>query len=195
MKNNTIIFGLIVSLAFISLSDSRVFAEETAVEESEIVSEESLSKEEIFEDEVLELSLQEAIDYAIVNSKEMVIQRIEMEKSELEYKQNKSSIKDTEDALDLMDRLSIPRRYEVTPDENVNRALIKNGGAMKQVELVYNMAKWNHDTTENQIKYNVEKAYFDLLQTEKELKIAEENLALVQKQYEHGKLRYEVGMI
>jgi outer membrane protein TolC len=195
MKNRIVIFVLMISLALMSISGSIVFAEETAVEESEIVSEESLSEEEVVEDEVLEFNLQEAIDYALENSKEMVIQRIELEKSELEYKQNKSSIKDTEDALELMDRLSIPRRYEVTPDENVNRSLIKNGGAMKQVELVYNMAKWNHDTTENQIRYNVEKAYFDLLQTEKEMKISEENLALSQKQYELGRLRYDLGMI
>ena len=195
MKNNIILFGLMISLALMSISGTAVFAEETAVEESETVSEESLSEEEIVEEEVLEFSLQEAIDYALENSKEMVIQRIEMEKSELEYKQNKRSIKDTEDALDLMDRLSIPRRYEVTPEENVNRALIKNGGAMKQVELVYNMAKWNHDTTENQIKYNVEKGYFDLLQVQKELNIATENLALTQNQYDHGLLRFELGMI
>ncbi|MCR3955281.1 MAG: TolC family protein [Gudongella sp.] len=195
MKNRIVIFVLMISLALMSVSGSVVFAEETAVEDTETVSEESLSEEEATEEEVFKLSLQEAIDYALENSKEMVIQRIELEKSELEYKQNKNSIKDTEDALELMDRLSIPRRYEVTPDENVNRALIKNGGAMKQVELVYNMAKWNHDTTENQIRYNVEKAYFDLLQTEKELKISEENLALSQKQYELGELRYDLGMI
>lgn len=201
MRKFLIIFAVAMSLLLTPLAGNQAYADEIVVEpvdgeiNGEATGEEEVEENTIEEDEIVQFSLQEAIDYALENSKEMEIQRIELEKSELEYKQNKSSIKDTEDALELMDRLSIPRRYEVTPDENVNRALIKNGGAMKQVELVYNMAKWNYEITENKLKYDVEKAYFDLLQTEKELKIAEENFALAQKQYEHGKLRYDVGMI
>ncbi|WP_409229364.1 TolC family protein [Gudongella sp. SC589] len=187
MNRKIIIFGLIGTIILTMSNGSLSFAGEMTVEEAQ-----SIVKEmESIKGEILELTLQGAIDYALENSKQMLIQDIELEKAELAYRQNRNSVNDQKDIMDL----PIPRMYEVTPDDNVNRALIRNGGAMKQVELVYDMSKWNYETTENQIRYNVEKAYFDLLQMEKELDIAEENLALATKQYDHGKLRFDVGMI
>ena len=142
---------------------------------------------------VMMLSLQEAIDYALLNSKEMEIQRIELAKSEVQYTQNKRAVRSTEDFHDM--DINIPRTYEVTTDDNVNRSMIKNGVSLRQVELAWNIANWNLTKKENQIKYNVEKAYFDLKKSENELIIANENLALSQKQFDFGKLRLDVGLM
>ena len=144
-------------------------------------------------DEIMKFTLQEAIDYALLNSKEMSLQRLELAKSEVQYIQNKKAVRSAQDFYDL--DINIPRTYEVTPDDNVNRAMIKNGASLRQVELAWNIANWNVALKENQIRYNVEKAYFDLKKAENELIIANENLALSQKQYDYGKLRLQVGLI
>lgn len=142
---------------------------------------------------IVKFTLQEAIDYAILNSKEMNLQRLELAKSEVQYTQNRKAVRSAQDFYDL--DINIPRTYEVTPDDNVNRAMIKNGASLRQVELAWNIAKWNVELKENQIKYNVEKAYFDLKKAENELIIANENLTLSQKQYDLGKLRLQVGLM
>ncbi|MDY0235559.1 MAG: TolC family protein [Gudongella sp.] len=147
------------------------------------------------EEEILTLTLQEAIGFALLNNKEMQIQNLELAKAEISYKENKRAIEKAEDGAEMLEKLGIPRSYEVTPDQIVNNALIEKGVSMKQVELALLSAQMNVEMKENQIKYNVEKAYFDLLQKEKELLISGENLALTQKQYDNGKLRYDLGMI
>lgn len=144
-------------------------------------------------DEIMKFTLQEAIEYALLNSKELNLQRLELAKSEVQYTQNKKAVRSAQDFYDL--DINIPRTYEVTPEDNVNRAMIKNGASLRQVELAWNIANWNVALKENQIKYNVEKAYFDLKKAENELIIANENLALSQKQYDFGKLRLQVGLI
>jgi len=144
-------------------------------------------------EEIMKFSLQEAIDYALLNSKEMNLQRLELAKSEVQYTQNRKAVRSAQDFYDL--DINIPRTYEITPDDNVNRAMIKNGASLRQVELAWNIANWNLVKKENQIKYNVEKAYFDLKKAETEVKIANENLALSQKQFEFGKLRFQVGLM
>ena len=147
------------------------------------------------ENETLTLTLQEAIDYALLNNKELEIQKLELAKAEVSYKENKNAIKKAEDGAKMLDRLDIPRTYEVTPDQIVNKALIDKGVSEKQNELALLSANMNLEMKENQIKYNVEKAYFDLLQKQEELRISGENLALSQKQYNNSKLRYDLGMI
>lgn len=154
---------------------------------------ETIVVEQQVAEEIMKLSLQEAIDYALLNSKEMEIQRIELLKSEIQYTQNKRAVRSAQDFYNL--DINIPRTYEVTPDDNVNRAMIKNGASLRQVELAWNIANWNLTKKENNIKYNVEKAYFDLKKAESEMIIANESLALAQKQYEFGKLRLQVGMM
>lgn len=144
-------------------------------------------------EEVVKFTLKEAIDYALLNSKEMNLQRLELAKSEVQYTQNRKAVRSAQDFYDL--DINIPRTYEVTPDDNVNRAMIKNGASLRQVELAWNIANWNLDLKENQIKYNVEKAYFDLKKAENELIIANENLTLSQRQYDLGKLRLQVGLM
>lgn len=123
----------------------------------------------------------------------MEIQRLELEKAKIAYDQNIKAVKTGEKALDLP--FSVPRTYEVTPDDNVNLSMLKNGASRRAVELAYQASQWNFELKENKIKYDVQKAYFDLLQMEKELKISEENLTLSNKQYEHGKLKYDLGNI
>lgn len=142
---------------------------------------------------IMALSLDKAIEYALENSKDMVIQRLELDKAKVSYDQNIKAVKVAEKEQDT--EISVPRTYEVTSDEIVNSALIKHGASRKSVELAYQAAKWDLDIKKNQIRYNVEKAYYDLLQVRNELKIAEENLQLSKKQFEHGKLRYGLGTI
>lgn len=91
--------------------------------------------------------------------------------------------------------IDVPRTYEVTADDNVNRALVSNGASKKSVELAFSAAEQNLAKKEDQIRYDIEKAYFDLLQMEKELSIAKENLALSQKQFNQGKLKFDLGTI
>ena len=147
------------------------------------------------EKETLTLTLQEAIDYALLNNKELEIQKLELAKAEISYTENKRAIKKAEDGAEMLDKLNIPRTYEVTPDQIVNKALIDKGVSEKQNELALLSANMNLEMKENQIRYNVEKAYFDLLQKQEELRISGENLALSQKQYNNSKLRYDLGMI
>lgn len=147
------------------------------------------------EGEPLSLTLQEAIDYALLNNKEIEIKKIELAKAEISYTENRRSIRSAEKGAERLDSLGIPRTYEVTPDQIVNAALVDKGVSEMQNELALLSAKMNVETKENQIKYNVEKSYFDLLLKERELKISGENLALSQKQYNNAKLRYDLGMI
>lgn len=151
------------------------------------------STTEIIEPVITKLTLQEAIDFALTNSIDYELTKLELQKSEVQYQQNKKAVRSLQDFYDL--DINIPRTYEVTADDNVNRAMIKNGASLRQVELAWNIANWNLVKKENQIKYNVEKAYFDLKKAETEVKIANENLALSQKQFEFGKLRFQVGLM
>ena len=143
--------------------------------------------------EVLELSLQDAIRLGLEDNKDIEVQKLELLKAEVVYKDRIRGIEKSEDNLKL-----IPVRDSlgnVMPDAVVNKAFIKNGGARLATELGLDIAKWNLEMKENELKYNIEKAYFDLLKAESEMKIAEENFKLAQKQYDNGNLRYEVGMI
>ncbi len=203
-----IAMGTLITLTAVSSSSVVSIAEQSNVENDtniEVVSEESSSESEkvnnneetetVEEEEILTLSLDAAIEYAFENNKDIAIQEIELQKSEVSYDQNRKALRDSEKAFDLMSSISGPRTYEVTPDYNVNKELLDNGASKRQVKLAYQIAKWNKEIKENEIRYNVEKAYFDLSQMEKELEIAEENLALSQKQHKDGKLMHELGTI
>jgi outer membrane protein TolC len=144
-------------------------------------------------EEIIALDLNNALDYALQNSKEMILERLKVEKAKIIYDYNIDAVEKAEKALDI--DIPVPRTYEVTPDSNVNRNLLRNGASEKSIELAYQVAKWNLETTENRIRYNVEKSYYDLVLAWKELQIAEENLKLLNKQYDHGKLRYDLGLI
>jgi len=173
MNKKVITYGLVGAMLVAPLMPAYVVAQN--VEELEVgtvVSQEAdeLEIESTTEQEVKSLSLEEAVEYALANSKDMAIQNIELQKAEVSYDQNIKAVKQGEKALDI--NIPGPRTYEVTADSNVNRALLNNGASRRSVELAYQVAKWNKEIKQNQIKYNVEKAYFDLLQMEKELAIA-----------------------
>jgi hypothetical protein len=197
MKNKIIILGMVISFLLTPFTGMLVSAEELEVEISEEVIVEEMMPEDQ-EAKVTQLSLQEALEQSLENNKDMEIVRLELLKAEVIYKDNIRAVKDLEDNPSLI-RLREPGIISdigpAIPDATVNRAMVKNGAMRLSIELGYNVAKWNVEMKENQVKYNVEKAYFDLLQVEKELEIAGENLTLAQKQYDHGKLRFDLGMI
>ncbi len=143
---------------------------------------------------VMALSLDKAIEYALKNSMDIKIQEVELQKADVAYDEGIRDVKKAENNIDEMFTRD-PMTGMSVPDAAINRTLIENGASRRGVKLAYDLAKWNKELKINEIKYNVEKAYFDLLQAEKELEIAKENLALSQKQLEHGKLRFELGLI
>ena len=182
MKKILIILGLVLAFVFTPFGQGIALAQEEVFNDEEAVT-----------DGVVELTLQDAVEIALEGNKDMEIQTLELSKAEIVYKDSIRGIERSEDNLQL-----VPIRDAfggVIPDAVVNKAFIRNGGARLATELGLDTAKWNMEMKENEVRYNVEKAYFDLLQVEKELEIAQDNLALAQKQYDHGKLRYEVGMI
>lgn len=193
MMRKSIILLLSICMTFSPILLSEVRAEELKLDISLGNTIESAQIEVTVENEVIKLGLQDAIDYALQNSKEMILERLKVEKAKIIYDYNIDAVEKAEKALDI--DIPVPRTYEVTPDSNVNRNLLRNGASEKSIELAYQAAKWNLETTENRISYNVEKSYYDLVLAGKELQIAEENLKLLNKQYDHGKLRYDLGLI
>lgn len=203
MKKKILTIGLVGSMVFTSVAPVMAADVEGDIDNIEIVQE--------IKDQVLSLTLQEAIDYALEHSRDMIIQNLEMEKAELSYKQNRRAVRQQEDALDRPSSNFSPLPEDMTPeiresliaareqatnsDAIVNRSLVRNGVTMRQVELAHDIAGWNLAKKENEIKYNVEKAYFDLLQMKEELNIAEENYDLSIKQFNQGELRYDLGML
>lgn len=143
---------------------------------------------------ILELTKEEALELALQNSMELEVKRLELLKAEVSYKDDIRGIKKSEDNIEYFP-LRDPLTGALIPDSAINRVLIKNGAARRGVELALNIAKWNLAMTENKVSYNVEKAYFDLIQAEKDYQIAGESLKLAEKQLEQGKLRYQLGMI
>lgn len=146
------------------------------------------------EQKTMSFSLKGAKEYALANSRDMEIQRLEIQKAEVAYEDNIRGVRTGEKNVDSMP-IRDPITGEAIPGADVNIALIEKGVSRRTVAFPYQIAKWNLEMKENQVKYNVEKAYFDYLQMKKELEIAEENLKLSQKQYEYGKLKLDVGMI
>ncbi|MBU5676512.1 TolC family protein [Alkaliphilus sp. MSJ-5] len=178
-----IAMGTLITLTVVS-NGVPTFATEQATgkEYNESVKQEYIDKQA----NTITLSLEEAVEYALENSKDIIIQNIELEKAELAYKQGIKDAKNNERIIDDIPTGEI---------DSVSRELIDTGVPRRSVELTYQVAQWNLKIKENQIKYNVEKSYFDLSQVKKEVEIAEENLNLTQKQYNSGKLKYDVGII
>ncbi|WFA08527.1 TolC family protein [Tissierella sp. Yu-01] len=183
MKKKVYIYGLVATMLF-STVPTTYAAKEDIKEETRAIKEESIS-----------LSLDKAVEYALLHSKDMEIERLELDKAEVVYNQNRRAVIQNEKSLDELEDSNMPRTYEVTADINVNNALLKNGVSRRSVELAYQVSKWNVELKKNTIEYNVQKAYFDLLQMEKELEIAEENFELSKDQYEKGKLKHNLGVI
>jgi outer membrane protein TolC len=182
MKRRIVIFTMIAVVLFLIIPVS--YADELAVE----------PVNQLVEPTTLELTKEGALSYAVENSLELEIKRLELLKAEISYKDDIRGIKKSEDNIEYFP-IRDPLTGVAIPDGSINLVLIKNGAARRGVELAFNISKWNLTMTENKVKYNVEKAYFDLIQVEKELDIAGENLKLSEKQLEQGKLRYQVGLL
>lgn len=189
MKKKSIIFGLVGIIGVSSLIPTYTFAVDTddlLVEKAEVMAE--------VKQEIMPFSLEKAIDYALKNSKDIIIQEVELQKAKVSYEDKIRGIKTSEKNVDYIFTRD-PLTGAAIPDASINIALIESGASRRMVELPYQIAKWNVGTKKNQVKYNVEKAYYDLFLIEKEFEISKENLELSQKQYKLGKLKYDLGTI
>lgn len=149
---------------------------------------------EVYNNEVLELSLEKAIDYALKHSRDMTIQKLELEKTELQYEEYDGYLKRGKDEFteDFYYALNIPPTHSLTI---VNKSLMSNGAKEKNINLMLNTAKWNMQLMENKIRYDVEKAYYDLIRIKQDLGIAQEGLNLATEQYAQSKKMYDLGTI
>ncbi|EOD01774.1 TolC family protein [Caldisalinibacter kiritimatiensis] len=174
---------LLICTMFLSLVASS-YAVDNNQQENELIIE---NTEELIE--VIELSLKDAINYALEHNKDLTIQDLNIKKAEVSYENNIRIVKNYNRNKDLIDSLPTPA------DELVQQKLLELGATERSLDLSLNIAKWNKQIKENEIKYNVEKAYYDLLLAEEQMEIAKESLELAQDQYEKGKTMYEVGTI
>lgn len=152
---------------------------------------------EVKENKEVELSFKQAIEYALEHSRDVKIQDLDMKRAELKYDQDRSATRNFKESIeeyeDLPDEIKSQLRGETIPI--IERELLDLGVLERQAKLSKQISIWNKEIKENEIKYNVEKAYFDLLQSEKDLEIAREGLELVNRQYEQSKKMYELGTI
>lgn len=173
MKKKIFLYGLILSIFVSTLMPIYGYAEKS---------------------DTISLSLEEAIKYALENSKDIGIKEIELEKAKVIYNDNMRGVRSGEKIIDNYPTRD-PETGMAIPDDAALQGLTLSGALRKSIELPYEIAKWNLELKKNEIKYNVEKAYYDLLQMEKELEIVAENLALSEKQYNQSKLKYDLGTI
>lgn len=179
MKKKVFLYGLICSIFASTLLPVYANAEKT---------------------DIVSLSLEGAVKYALENNMDINIKEIELEKAKVAYQDNMRGVRDGEENIDKFpirefDPDNPGAIGAAIPDDGARQGLILSGALRKSVELPYEIAKLELELKKNQIKYNVEKAYFDLLQMEKELQIVDENLKLSEKQYNQGKLKYDLGTI
>lgn len=153
--------------------------------------------DEIDPNKELELSLNEAIEYALKHSRDVKIQDLEMKRAQLQYDQGRSGARELEEQIDEYDNLPNDIRNEMRGEviPIIESELLNLGVLDRQAKLTRQISIWNKEIKENEIKYNVEKAYFDLLQSEIDMEIAKEGLELANRQYEQSKKMYELGTI
>ncbi|MTI66956.1 MAG: TolC family protein [Firmicutes bacterium] len=171
----TYVFVLVLTLSLITTSYAQ---------DNEKVIESSNESKDLKEAEI-KFNLEKAIHYALENNDSMEIQELNIKKTEVSYDKNISDVDDFEDAPSYI--------QNQTPV--VQRKMFKLGIMEKSADLSLNIAKWNKDIKINEIKYNVEKAYYDLAQAKKGVEIAKESVELAKEQFEQGKKMYELGTI
>lgn len=167
----------------------------TYAEDNIMIKEQDTNKE-------IEFSLEQAVEYALKHSRDVKIQDLEIKKAELKYDQDRNSIRSLKSSIGEYDELSDAEKEQLRlimgADYGVpliEQELLELGVLDRQAKLSRQISTWNKEIKENEIKYNVEKAYFDLLQSEKDMEIAKEGLELASKQYEQSKKMYELGTI
>lgn len=168
--------------------------------------------------EVLELSLEDAIEYALVHNKDVNIAELNIKKAQVAYDQSKRQIKKSKDMQEEYENMISPsdmpkddmseeqylgyveaynsmRSVFTNPDTIVQQKLFDNGATERSIDLSLQMPTYNKDLTINQVKYNVEKAYYDLKLAEEQANIVKESFELANKQYEQSKKMHELGTI
>ncbi|WP_066506215.1 TolC family protein [Abyssisolibacter fermentans] len=135
----------------------------------------------------LNMTLEQAVNYALEHNKDMDIENLNIQKAELSHRQVKRQIEKFNDDKEY--KLSL-KAY----NRDLYNRMIK-GVVEKQDELGLETANKNKEIKINRIKYDVEKAYFDILQAEKQVEIADEGRKLSQEQYDHSKKMFELGTI
>lgn len=133
----------------------------------------------------LELSLKQAIEYAIKNNKDLKVHEADIKKSKVTY----------DEEMKKIDKFNKMSPYDKKWMPYIERKKFTNGLIKKNADLALKKSKWNKALRENEIKYNVEKYYYDLLQSKKNLNISKENLELSKKQYEQSKKKFDLGKI
>lgn len=151
-------------------------------------------EKEIGIDELMKFTLEKAIEFAMENSREIKIQTLELERAKRQHEEYDGYLWRGTDEYkeEYYKALSLPPTHQ---NSSINKALKDNGAKKKNIQLELNMAKWNTKIIENKIRYDVEKAYYDLLQYKEELDIAEESLKLATDEYDQSKTKYELGNI
>ncbi|MGF7058900.1 TolC family protein [Brassicibacter mesophilus] len=139
--------------------------------------------------QLIKLSLTDAIEYALNNNTDIKIQDLNIEKQKVSYDEDMKSVRTSKRVKEVLGNYSAPI------EQVVAESLIELGVVKRSAKLSLQIANWNKEIKTNEIKYNVEKGYFDLLQAQKELDIAKEGLELAKKQYDQSKLMYDLGTI
>lgn len=127
----------------------------------------------------IQLTLEEAIEIALEDSSVIEQAKIELEKSEIEYDEGKLFIKKNEDDYE---EASAAYLEQITKNEIINN-------------LSWEIAQREYkDTIDEEIR-KLEKKYFDVLHTQRNVKKYEENLKLAEELFDKTKREFQVGKV
>lgn len=139
---------------------------------------------------LMELSLEDAIKYALENNNALKITDITI----------KNQINELEDAKQIKEDLQKVRltySFENKPDDPLatalQNALVKKGYFELQNEYELEELNKNKENAEAGIKLSVEQNYYSLKASEDKVDIEKENLDRTKKEYELVKQKYELG--
>ena len=108
MRNKLFVYGLMGTMLLSSLIPTYGTADD--VVDSPLIAE-AVIEAQIEQETIMTLSLDKSIEYALANSRDMEIQRLELDKAKISYDQNIKAVKAAEKSLDIT--IDVPRTYEV----------------------------------------------------------------------------------
>ncbi|SHH39088.1 Outer membrane protein TolC [Caloranaerobacter azorensis DSM 13643] len=142
---------------------------------------------------VMNFNLQQAVDYALKHNRDILIQDLNVKKAELFYEKEMKRLDKYEVSKEDSEKMAFePWKMSAQIMEEMKNDM---GVTKRAIELNFQIAKWNKEIKQNEIKYNVEKAYYDVMQALKRVEIAKESLDLAKKQYEQSKKMFELGLL
>lgn len=144
---------------------------------------------------VMSFNLQQAVDYALKHNRDILIQDLNVKKAELFYEREMKRLDKYEASKEELKNMAPEEKPWKMSMQIMEEMKIDMGVTKRAIELNFQIAKWNKEIKQNEIKYNVEKAYYDLMQAEKSMEIAKESLELAKKQYEQSKKMFELGLL